>query len=152
MTLSASLRAALAEVNGAHNALPPAAQGRLAIDDAGLDAELDAALLMGDRERALAAIRAWRSHWLAEFERADRESASERIEAKATQYLAAGRLKVQERAGRHVRATCAGSAAAPYELGYSPDEGWHCDCPAFRDCAHLHALRLVVASRSGGTP
>lgn len=68
------------------------------------------------------------------------------IEAKATRYLAQGRLTVQHRSGQTVEATCKGSDPEPYRLGYSPDEGWHCDCPAFRDCAHVFALKLVVAT------
>lgn len=72
-------------------------------------------------------------------------SASERVQGKAARYLSEGRLTVRERAGHKVRATCRGSGAAPYNLGHDPDSGWWCECPAFGDCAHLHALRLVVA-------
>lgn len=73
------------------------------------------------------------------------------IEAKAHRYLAEGRLTIRERSGRTVEAICRGSDAEPYRLGYRPDEGWHCDCPAFRDCAHIHALKLVVATPPEGS-
>lgn len=76
---------------------------------------------------------------------------SDAIQRKAVAYLAAGRLTIQARSGRTVTATCQGGDPEPYSLGYSPDDGWHCSCPAFRDCAHIHALKLVVATPPEGS-
>ncbi|MGH2973879.1 MAG: hypothetical protein ACRDLL_03295 [Solirubrobacterales bacterium] len=67
--VQAEMRDAIRQVTAAYNALPPATQVRVgpAVRD-GLDAEVRAANAAGDSERALAAIRAWRGHWLATFE------------------------------------------------------------------------------------
>lgn len=69
----------------------------------------------------------------------------ETIEQKAGRYLREGRLTVRSLAGRRVHAVCSGSA--DYELGHSSDDGWWCDCPAYKTCAHLRALQLVVVPR-----
>lgn len=65
----ATLRVALGEVNAAFARLPAAVQEATTVDCRGLDSELEASLRSGDRERAMAAIRAWSQHWLAEFAR-----------------------------------------------------------------------------------
>jgi hypothetical protein len=64
--------AAVRAVNAAYNRLPASEGATIEIAYDGLDREIDAAIHAGDRERAEAAIRAWRQHWLAEFERAPR--------------------------------------------------------------------------------
>jgi hypothetical protein len=66
--IRAELRAAEREVARAYDGLPPAVRARveLAARD-GLDAEVSAATAAGDSERALAAVRAWRTWWLHEF-------------------------------------------------------------------------------------
>ncbi|MFL5900337.1 MAG: hypothetical protein ACJ75S_03990 [Solirubrobacterales bacterium] len=71
MEAQAELRDAVRRVTAAYNALSAAVQVRVgpAIRD-GLDAEVRVANTAGDSERALAAIRAWRGHWLATFEEA----------------------------------------------------------------------------------
>jgi hypothetical protein len=68
--VAGALRAALRDVNAAYNELPPHIAQGIEIACEGLDRELDAALVSGDHGRALTAIRAWRGHWLAEFEQA----------------------------------------------------------------------------------
>ncbi|HET6999350.1 MAG TPA: hypothetical protein VFI03_12265 [Solirubrobacterales bacterium] len=68
--INTELAAAVRAINAAYNRLSPAAQGRVEIAYDAMEAEVDAAILAGDRTRALAAIRAWRGHWLSEFERA----------------------------------------------------------------------------------
>lgn len=61
--VTAALRNALRLVNAAFNRLSPEAQAQVDVVYSGLDREVDAAIVSGDRERALAAIRAWREHW-----------------------------------------------------------------------------------------
>ena len=69
-----------------------------------------------------------------------RESAS----VKARRYLVEGRLVLDHVSEGSVRAHVRGDGhiwKAVYDGG-----AWFCDCPARSDqCAHLHALRLVVA-------
>ncbi len=69
-TIRAELAAAVRAINAGFNRLPAEMQDRIAINYDGLEGEMDAAILAGDRIRALAAIRAWRGHWLDEIERA----------------------------------------------------------------------------------
>jgi len=64
--------AAVRAVNAAFNRLTPAVQESIEIEHDGLEAEIDTAILAEDRTRALAAIRAWRGHWLGQIKRADR--------------------------------------------------------------------------------
>jgi uncharacterized Zn finger protein len=64
---------------------------------------------------------------------------------KGTRYLTEGRLIVRaidEYAGT-LQADCRGDGAV-YALGRD-ESGWFCSCPARGNCAHLAALRLVVA-------
>lgn len=68
--VGAELAAAVRRVNAAFSRLPTSTQDSIEIRYDGLDREIDAAILAGDRERARRAIRAWRGHWLATFERA----------------------------------------------------------------------------------
>jgi hypothetical protein len=66
--VQAELYAAVREVTAAYNALAPSQQTRVgAATRDGLDAEVRAAKATDDPERALAAIRAWRGHWLSTF-------------------------------------------------------------------------------------
>lgn len=72
-TVQAELRAAVAEVAAAFDALPPSLQERIGRPIRyGLNAEVEAATDADDPERALAATRTWRRHWLATFEEATR--------------------------------------------------------------------------------
>lgn len=70
--VSACLFSALFEVLVAHIKLAPEVRKQIEIPFDGLDRELDAAISSGDRDKALAAIRAWRQHWLYELGRAAR--------------------------------------------------------------------------------
>lgn len=70
--VSSELASAMRAVNAAYNRLTAEAQASIEIAYDGLDAEIDAAIVAADRERALAAIRAWRGYWLHEFEEAAR--------------------------------------------------------------------------------
>lgn len=62
------LAVAVRRVNAEYARLPAPTQESIEIAYDGLEAEVDAAVAAGDRERAEAAIRAWKQHWLAEFE------------------------------------------------------------------------------------
>ena len=68
-----------------------------------------------------------------------RESAA----TKAVRYLSEGRLIVTEVSKRRVRAYCRGGGAL-YSVSWDA-RGWRCDCPALTECAHLKALKMVVA-------
>jgi len=70
----------------------------------------------------------------------------ESMTAKASRYLSEGRLVVTEVVGDRVTAWCRGDGEV-YQLGHDLAQGWHCGCPARRDCAHLTALRLVTTRR-----
>ena len=65
-------------------------------------------------------------------------------EEKAARILASGRLKVISAGGDRITATCFGDTAdSVYEVGQDPG-GWHCACPARRECSHIRALKLVT--------
>lgn len=68
--VNAALANAVRQVNAAFNRLGRSTQDKVEIRYDGLDAELDAAILSGDRDRAIAAIRSWRGHWLHQLSRA----------------------------------------------------------------------------------
>jgi len=72
----------------------------------------------------------------------------ETVQAKASRYLAEGRLIVTAVDGDHVTAACRGNGEV-YQLGHEPGRGWWCSCSARTDaCAHLTALRLVTVRAS----
>ncbi len=70
-----------------------------------------------------------------------RESAA----AQAKRYLTEGRIVIREldESPGIVLADCRGGGAI-YSCGRD-ERGWFCNCPALIVCAHLEALRLVVA-------
>jgi uncharacterized Zn finger protein len=68
----------------------------------------------------------------------------ENADAKAVRLLTCGRLTVEWLDTVTIRAICRGDSGEVYALGYSPDRGWWCDCPAFGRCSHLLALMRVV--------
>jgi hypothetical protein len=68
---------------------------------------------------------------------------TESIAAKGARYLVESRLVVRRVDKHAVVADCRGNGAV-YSLGHN-GAGWFCSCPARRDCAHLEALRRVVA-------
>lgn len=71
-SVRAELAAAVRAVNAAYARLPRPAQDRIDIYTDGIEGEIDAAILAEDRDRALAAIRAWQGYWLDRFARAAR--------------------------------------------------------------------------------
>jgi hypothetical protein len=46
-------------------------------------------------------------------------------------------------------ATCRGDSGELHELGYHPNGGWYCGCPARTQCGHLYALQLVTVAPGG---
>ncbi len=66
-TVASELRTAITRVNAAFSRLPESERPEVPWD--GWDDVLDRALLAGDEEKSLAAIRAWRDHHLEAFER-----------------------------------------------------------------------------------
>jgi hypothetical protein len=73
VSIRAELAAAVRAVNAAFYLLPEEIRPDPASFDP-LQTEVDAACLSDDRDRAMAAIRAWRDHWLATFEEAARQA------------------------------------------------------------------------------
>jgi hypothetical protein len=71
-SIRAELAAAVRRVNAAYAALPPSVAESIDIAFDGFEAEVDSAILAGDRARALDAIAAWRGYWLDRFEKAAR--------------------------------------------------------------------------------
>ena len=57
--------------------------------------------------------------------------------------LQEGRLTVTAISARHVSAQVRGDSGVVHLLT-ADHRGWSCSCPAFRECAHLTAMRLVV--------
>lgn len=68
-----------------------------------------------------------------------RESAPD----KARRYLSEGRVVVQVVGPLGVLAKVRGQGAE--HLVTFTSQGWHCACPAMRDCSHLIAVGLVTA-------
>ena len=68
----------------------------------------------------------------------------ENAEAKAVRLLTCGRLTVEWLDATTIRGTCRGDSGEVYRVGYEPDTGWTCDCPAFGRCSHLIALQRVA--------
>lgn len=76
-------------------------------------------------------------------------SSVENRRTKARRYLIEGRLEVRRIDEHGTVAICRGNGAT-YELGWSPDRGWHCDCIArVEDCCHVLALKLVTNQHAG---
>lgn len=69
-SVRSELAAAVRKVNAAFARLPAEAQGQVDVAVDPVEAEVDAAILAGDRDRAIAAIRAWCGYWLDRIERA----------------------------------------------------------------------------------
>jgi hypothetical protein len=69
-SVRAELAAAVRAVNAAFNRLPAHLQDRLDVTVDPLEAEVDAAVQAGDRDRALETIAAWRDSWLRRCEEA----------------------------------------------------------------------------------
>jgi uncharacterized Zn finger protein len=73
----------------------------------------------------------------------------ETVAAKATRYLAEGRVTIFHVAGDHVAAEVAGDTGT-WRCGRNPKRpgGWWCACPAKPGrCAHVAALKLVTVRR-----
>jgi hypothetical protein len=68
----------------------------------------------------------------------------ENATTKARRYLTEGRLIINKLEPAGVTATCRGDGQI-HLLGWRPDQGWWCTCPARGTCSHLLALRSVVA-------
>lgn len=68
--------------------------------------------------------------------------------AKASRYLAQGRLQVRTIDPAEIRATCRGDSGEVYALSFRRG-GWYCDCPAKTRCAHMQALMLVALRPTG---
>lgn len=72
--------------------------------------------------------------------------ARESVATKAARYLTEARLTLDrvDVDGGWIVARCRGDGGE-YALGFDPSvKQYRCTCPAKGDCAHLHALRLVV--------
>ena len=69
----------------------------------------------------------------------------ENAAAKARRYVTEGRLVLEHVTAAALRSTCRGDGAL-HRQAWTPAAGWSCSCPASSTaCAHLQAVRLVVA-------
>lgn len=68
----------------------------------------------------------------------------ENAERKATRLLVHGRLAVTWLDSGQIRASCRGDSGELYAVGYAPDTGWTCNCPALSRCSHVMALQRVT--------
>ena len=60
-----------------------------------------------------------------------------------------GRLVLRRVDDLEIRALCRGDSGQMHELGYHPNGGWWCDCPARTRCGHLVSLQLVTVAPGG---
>jgi hypothetical protein len=67
-----ALSTAVRSVNAAYNRLSSPAQESIEIAHDDYEAEMNTAIVAGDRERAEVAIHVWREHWLETFKEAIR--------------------------------------------------------------------------------
>lgn len=67
----------------------------------------------------------------------------ENAHAKGARYLAEGRLTIEDVGPNVIRASCRGSGCV-HDVGWTPEHGWTCSCPALGRCAHLVALMSVT--------
>jgi uncharacterized Zn finger protein len=67
----------------------------------------------------------------------------ENVEQKARRYLAEGRLTILHLDELGIVAICKGGGAF-YNVRWSPERSWSCDCPAKGACAHMRALQQVT--------
>jgi hypothetical protein len=63
--------------------------------------------------------------------------------SKGARYLVEGRLWVRSAGPQGISAWCRG-AGELYRLGFDPQRGWWCECPALGRCSHLWALETVT--------
>jgi len=71
-TIRTELAAAVRAVNAAYNRLSENARTQIDPRTDPVEIEVDAAVLAGDRDRAMDAIRAWRGYWIDRIERVAR--------------------------------------------------------------------------------
>jgi hypothetical protein len=70
--------------------------------------------------------------------------------AKSRRLLVEQRLTVIRVAGDVADAVVQGDTGE-YLVGHDPDRGWHCSCPARRNCSHVIGLMLVTIRRRADT-
>ena len=75
----------------------------------------------------------------------------ENARSKATRYLIEGRIVITAVAPAHVTAIARGDGTLHRVTWHPHRGGWSCTCPARSDCAHLLAVRRVVAVDIDGT-
>lgn len=67
----------------------------------------------------------------------------ENADTKARRLLVEGRLDVEHRLGREIRASVRGDSGEVYSVEHSAG-AWSCTCPALTRCSHTRALQLVT--------
>lgn len=68
------------------------------------------------------------------------------VAEKAVKYLSEGKVQVVTHDERSARLTVQGSQPHAYEVEFN-NFGWSCDCPAYTDCAHIEAAKLISPLR-----
>jgi hypothetical protein len=77
----------------------------------------------------------------------------ENPQAKAQRYLCEGRIRILfcDEEGGVLTADVRGSGAS-YTTGRDDERGWHCNCNARRECAHILALKYATVFEPRETP
>jgi hypothetical protein len=68
----------------------------------------------------------------------------EDVRVRGRRLVSEGRLVLRRVDETEIPAICRGDSGKVHELGYHPDGGWYCGCPARTKCGHLYALQLVT--------
>jgi uncharacterized Zn finger protein len=68
---------------------------------------------------------------------------TENAATKARRLLVEGRVDVEHRRGREVRAIVRGDSGEQYVVEHTAG-AWTCSCPAMSQCSHVRAVQLVV--------
>ena len=88
---------------------------------------------------------ATRSRLALDHGRSGSVGAFETPEERASRYLADGRVRVVRVDAQGAEATCRGHRAT-YRVGYSPADGWWCDCDTSWVCPHMLALAMITGA------
>lgn len=65
---------------------------------------------------------------------------------KAHSYLTGGKVQVKAHNSQVAVFHVSGSASKPYTVMFGPT-GWECNCPAYAECAHVVAAKLISPLR-----
>lgn len=73
-----------------------------------------------------------------------------KVEDKARVYLSEGKICVVDLADGNLRGYAIGSSM--YDVQFDSTTGWICNCPAYTECAHIVAFKLITNLHRDETP